>query len=306
MSVQSGEQRSRPRFDVGPPVDHDPASGPTFGGAVRGHWRLIGTIMATFVVLAIAYSAVRTPNYSAQTRLAVGGLNATTPSTLTGFSAASASLAQTYSRAIQGDTVVREVAGKLKTTPEVVRPQLSAAPIPETPVFVVTATTKSKDSAIDTSRLASEALVTQANRASDATPARLLSRYQQAEAQRGRAVKELAAAGAGTGSIAAARSDLVAAKAKADSLKKAYIASQEGGTVPLQVIQEPDIATSDRMSKLQLLLFAAIVGGFIIGLAVALFIESSRFPRFEKSSLGRWELARRNRAQRARARRSRE
>jgi uncharacterized protein involved in exopolysaccharide biosynthesis len=303
MSAQPGE-RERARFDVGPPVDHD-NPGPSFGGAVRGHWRLIVAIIATFAVLAIAYGMVRTPNYTAETRLAVGGLNATTPASLTGFSAASASLAQTYSRSIQGDTVVGDVAHELKTSPEQVRPQLSASPIPETPVFVVNATTTSKETAINTSKLASEALVRQANRASDSAPARLLDQYRRAEAQRERAERQLAAAVAGGGSVAQARGDLVGAKARADALRKRYSASLEGGTVPLEIIQQPDAATSDRLSKLQLLLFAAIVGGFIIGLGVSLFIESARFPRFEESSLGRWELARRNRAQRARARRSR-
>ncbi len=303
MSAQPAE-RERARFDVGPPVDHD-NSGPSFGGAVRGHWRLIAAIIGTLAVLAIAYSMVRTPNYTAETRLAVGGLNATTPSTLTGFSAASASLAQTYSRSIQGDTVVGEVANELKTSPELIRPQLSASPIPETPVFVVSATTKSKQTAIDTSKLASEALVRQANRASDSAPARLLDQYRRAEAQRERAQRRLGAAVARGGSVAQARGDLVGAKARADALRKRYSSSLEGGTVPLEIIQQPDAATSDRLSKLQLLLFASIVGGFIIGLGVALLIESARFPRFEKSSLGRWELARRNRAQRARARRSR-
>jgi uncharacterized protein involved in exopolysaccharide biosynthesis len=303
MSIQPGE-RERSRFDVGPPAEPSPASGPSFGGAVRGHWRLIAGVVAGMTLLAIAYGVVRTPDYSAQTRLAVGGLNATTPSSLIGFSAASSSLAQTYSRSIQGDAVVQDVARELKTTPTEIRPQLSASPIPETPVFVVTATTNSQASAIDTSRLASEALVKQANRASDSTPNRLLDQYQRAEAQREAAERRLATA-VGSTAVAQARGDLVGAKARADALRKRYSDSLEGGTVPLQIIQQPDAAASDRFSKLQLLIFAGIVGGFIIGLGVALFIENTRFPRFEESSLGRWELARRNRAQRARARRSR-
>ena len=73
----------------------------------------------------------------------------------------------------------------------------------------------------------------------------------------------------------------------------------------LEIIQGPAEASSDRMSKLQMLLFVAVVLGFIIGSAIAVFLESTRYSNLEESTLGRWELARRTRAQRARARRTR-
>jgi uncharacterized protein involved in exopolysaccharide biosynthesis len=307
MSIQPGE-RERTRFDMPSTADHDPGQGPSFGTTLRRHWRVLFACIGAMAVLAIAYSVVRTPNYAAETRLAVGGLNATTPAALTGFSAAAQQLAETYSRSASGDAVVQDVAKALKTTPDEVRPHLSAAPIPQTPVFLLTATTKSEATSVDMSRLASEALVRQANRASDATPGRLLARYEAAEAQRQRLAREVSnlAQGVGSGSLAEARGDLIAAEARADSLKRAYFNSEEGGAVPLQIIQQAATANSDRFSKLQLLLFIGIVCGFIIGSALAIFLESSRATRLEESSLGRWELARRTRAQRARARRARD
>ncbi len=237
MSIQPGELE-RTRFEMGPPVDHDPGSRPGFGAALRRHWRVMFACIGGMVLLAIAYSAVRTPNYAAETRLAVGGLNASTPASLTGFSAAAQQLAETYSRSAQGDAVVRDVAKVLKTTPEEIRPHLSAAPIPQTPVFLLTATTKSEATSIDMSRLASQALVREANRASDATPGRLLARYEAAESHRQQVAKqvEALAQGAGSGNLAEARADLIGAKAQADSLRKAYISSQEGGSVPLEII----------------------------------------------------------------------
>jgi len=299
MSIQPGE-RERARFDV-PPPDHDRGSGPTFGQALRRHWRVLAATIGGLLVLAIGYSVARTPNYAAETRLAVGGLNATTPSAFTGFSTAAQQLAETDSRAVQGDAVVRDVASALKTTPDQVRPHLSAAPIPQTPVFTVTATTKSAETSIDMSRLASEAIVREANRASDAAPGQLLKEYQTAERARQRAEAEVAA-GAGT---AAARADLVAAEAQADAARKRYTDAIQGGSVRLEIIQGPAEASSDRVSKLQMLIFVAVVLGFIIGSAIAVFLESSRYSGFEESTLGRWELARRTRAQRARGGRTR-
>jgi capsular polysaccharide biosynthesis protein len=306
MSIQPSE-RDRTRFDMGPPPDHDSGPSFTFGSALRRHWRVMAVIIGGLAVLAILYSLVRTPNYAAETRLAVGGLNASTPSAFTGFSTAAQQLAETDSRAVQGDKIVRDVAKRLHTTPDQIRPHLSAAPIPQTPVFTVTATTKSAATSIEMSRLASEALVTEANRASDAAPGHLLKEYQAAETRREEAESRLTALsqGVGSGSVASARADLVAAKAQADSLRKRYVTSAQGGSVRLEIIQGPSQAASDRISKLEMLLFVAVVLGFIIGAALSVFLESSRTPAFERSTLGRWEVARRTRAQRARARRAR-
>jgi hypothetical protein len=302
MSIQQGE-RERARFDV-PPPDHDRGSA-TFGQALRRHWRVMVACVGGFALLAILYSVVRTPDYTAETRLAVGGLNATTPSAFTGFSTAAAQLAETDSRAVQGDAVVKDVAATLKLDPAEVRRSLSAAPIPQTPVFTVTANTKSAETSVDMSRLAGEAIVREANRASDAAPGQLLKEYQTAERERQQAEARVAS-GAGS---AAARADLVAAEAQADAARKRYTAAIQGGSVRLEIIQGPAEASSDRTSKLQMLLFVGLVLGFIIGSAISVFLESGGGGGggggFEKSTLGRWELARRSRAQRARAGRTR-
>src|SRR5436190_17830697 len=109
MSIQPSE-RDRTRFDMGPPSDHDPGPGFTFGSALRRHWRVMAASIGGLALLAILYSFARTPNYAAETRLAVGGLNASTPSAFTGFSTAAQQLAETDSRAVQGDAIVRDVA----------------------------------------------------------------------------------------------------------------------------------------------------------------------------------------------------
>ena len=191
MSIQPGE-RERARFDVRPP-DRDRGPGPRFGQALRRHWRVV---VACIGGLGAARDRLRLradAQLRAETRLAVGGLNASTP---VGVHRASRprleQLAETDSRAVQGDAVVRDVAAALKTSPEQVRPHLSAAPVPQTPVFTVTATTKSAGTSIDMSRLAAEALAREANRASDAAPGQLLKEYQRAEREREQAEARVA------------------------------------------------------------------------------------------------------------------
>ena len=145
----------------------------TFGQALWRHWRVLVATIGGLVVLAIGYSLARTPNYAAETRLAVGGLNATTPSAFTGFSTAAQQLAETDSRAVQGDAVVKDVASALKLDARSgsarssrrrrsPRPRFSPSPRPPS----------LRETSVDMSRLAAEAIVREANRASNAAPAR--------------------------------------------------------------------------------------------------------------------------------------
>jgi capsular polysaccharide biosynthesis protein len=289
VSVQADEvdDREQRLFDLAPSADgyppdyrHARGSGASLGAAMRRHPAFAFAPVLGLLVLALLAGLARTPTYTASTRLAVGGLNATNPASFTGFADAAQQLAQTYSRSVQGDGVVGNVAQHTKTSPGQVRSHLSAAPIPETPVFAVTATSSSSDGAIQLSKLASQALVTEVDRASQADPARLLDEYRTAELERQQVshqVDTLSATG-GAG-LAAADAELLAAEARATSLRNAYEASQESGAVPLQIIQRADRASSDRMSVLQIRAFVAVVVGLVLGMALALFRDSPLYER---------------------------
>jgi capsular polysaccharide biosynthesis protein len=282
MQADEVREREQRLFDVGPSPDglgqdaeRRAREQSSLGAAMRRHpWFVLAPILA-LLALALGTGLVRTPTYTAGTRLAVGGLNASNPASLTGFADAAQQLAQTYSRSVQGDGVVRDVAQKTDASPDRVRSHLSAAPIPETPVFTVTATSDSPGGAIELSNLASQALVGQVDLASHADPARLLGEYRAAELERAQVSARVnAAAASGGTALAAAQSDLLAAEARATSLRNAYEASEQSGTVPLQVIQKADRASSDRSSVLQLRAFIAVAVGLAIGMALALFRES--------------------------------
>jgi uncharacterized protein involved in exopolysaccharide biosynthesis len=259
---------------------------------MRRHWPFVLAPIAGLLTLALLVGLTRTPTYTARTRLAVGGLNATNPASLTGFADAAQQLAQTYSRSVQGDGVVGDVARRTDVARDQVRSHLSAAPIPETPVFSVAATSGSPDGAIQLSTMASQALVGEVDRASQANPARLLDEYRQAELEREEISDRVAALDAAGGeALAAAQAQLAAAEAHAAALRDAYGVSQQSGTVPLQIIQRADQAGSDRFSVLQLLAFVAVVIGLVLGMALALFRAS---PFYEQtiaalgSLRGRW------------------
>jgi capsular polysaccharide biosynthesis protein len=289
MGVQADKQDEREQrlFDVGPSADgrapdsERRARSPEWlGPAMRRHPFFVLVPVFGLLILALGTGLVRTPTYTSSTRLAVGGLNATNPASLTGFADAAQQLAQTYSRSVQGDGVVGNVADRTNTSPKQVRSHLSAAPIPETPVFAVTATSDSSDGAIRLSALASQALVTEVNRASQADPTRLLEEYRTAELERQQVSNQVdALAVSGGDGLATARSQLLAAEARATSLRNAYEASETSGTVPLEIIQKADRASSDRSSVLQLRAFIAIVVGLVLGMALAVFRDSPFYER---------------------------
>lgn len=290
MGAQADEvdEREQRLFDLAPSSDGYPpdsgrarGSNASLGAAMRRHPSFVLAPVLGLLALALLAGLARTPTYTASTRLAVGGLNATNPASFTGFADAAQQLAQTYSRSVQGDGVVGNVARHTNTSSGQVRSHLSAAPIPETPVFALTATSSSSDGAIQLSTLASRALVDEVDRASQADPARLLDEYRTAELERqqvSRRVDTLTAVGGG--SLAAAQAELLAAEARATSLRNAYEASEESGAVPLQIIQKADRASSDRLSVLQIRVFVAVVVGLVLGMALALFRDG---PFYEKT-----------------------
>jgi capsular polysaccharide biosynthesis protein len=254
---------------------HATDSNPSLGAAMRRHRSFVLVPVVGLLALALIAGLTRTPTYTANTRLAVGGLSTTNPASLTGFADAAQQLAQTYSRSVQGDGVVGEVARQTGATPAQVRSHLSAAPIPETPVFTLEATSDSSDGAIRLSNLASKSLVAQVESASQSNPTRLLDEYRAAEVERQRISNRVNALSATGGtSLVEAQAELLAAEARTTSLRDAYGLSQKSGTVPLQIIQNADRASSDRLSVLQLYAFVAVIAGLVLGMALALFRDS--------------------------------
>jgi uncharacterized protein involved in exopolysaccharide biosynthesis len=267
------------------PVGAEPLLVPavTLGAAARRHWWLVA--VPVVVVLGIAFAAAyqRSPTYSADTRLGVGQLDTSAPANLAGFTSATQALAETYSRAIRGDAVVGAVARELRTNRDDVKRRSSAAPIPQTAVFRVTATGTSPEQAVRLANAASDALVAYTAREAASTPqsAGLLRAYRRESARldRHRArIERLAEryrvqpTDANRRRLGPARALAAAVALRLKAVGLEYGASRHapGSTALAYVIEHATGATSDRYRIMQLMLFVAGLAGLTIGLALAL------------------------------------
>jgi uncharacterized protein involved in exopolysaccharide biosynthesis len=276
MSVDISERGGLPRQRLVPYAAHAPQV--RISWALRRYWITALLPLVLLVTAAVLVGVTRKPNYTAETRLTAGRVDSGTPtSALAGFTAATQSLAETYSRSIHSGEILRTVAHDTGAPPSLVSSKVTAAPIPNTPVFKVTAEASSPALATKLSVLSSEALVHDVSRSvresrqSDA----LFSEYKAAAAQENLARERYESYEAGSASpeeLAAARADLKGAFLRADALKESYLASNQNqsGTAVPEIIGRASGATSDRWRILQILLFVAVVAGIVVGTALAL------------------------------------
>jgi uncharacterized protein involved in exopolysaccharide biosynthesis len=256
----------------------------TVSSAVRNN-RVAFLLPIVFLVSAAAVAGLlRSPTYTAETRLAVGGLDASSPASNSDFAAAAATLAQTYGRSVQGDVVVDAVARKTHSSPATVRAHIAAFTVPSTPLFSVEGVAGSPGAAIALANLTSEALRKAASEATQDLVPPLLAQYRQAATAQQRVerkVRFLQATEPGS-ELVEARAQLAIAQTRAVSAREAFVAGQQRQqslAVPIQVIERASSAGSDRYSVLELWIFIAVVLGLIVGTALALFRES-RFLRY--------------------------
>jgi len=251
----------------------------TISSAVRQNWVVFLLPIVVLLSAAVVAGVLRSPTYTAETRLAVGGLDASSVASNSDFAASAASLAQTYGRSIQGDEVVNAVARETQSTPTEVRTHISAFTVPSTPLFSVQGTASSPETAIALANLASRALARAADQATEDIVAPLLDRYRDAatEAQRAQRLVRYLRVTDQDDELVIAQAKLAIAETRATSAQEAFVNGQQRRqtlAVPIQVIERANSASSDRFSVLGLWVFIAVVFGAILGTALALFRES--------------------------------
>jgi capsular polysaccharide biosynthesis protein len=221
---------------------------------------------------AVAYGLYRSPTYTSEARLNVGGLNLTTQ-TIPGYTAAVQQLAVAYSRAIDASAVVRPVARKLDLSPEEVADRVSATPIQESPVIRVRATGKD---ARETRRLADAAAGSLVNYAvalntSSGQTEKFLREYKAASKQvqdAGARAARLKPGSAGH-KAAKAREDLARLRAQvAGALYQQSVAGQATKNL-VQKLAPAAPATSDRNEVLQQFVAGGLIAGLLIGVGLA-------------------------------------
>lgn len=262
------------------------------GAALRRHWVRALLPLVLFAGLAVAAGLARTPQYTAEARLAVGRVDASTPGALAGFTSTSQALAETYSRTLTADAVVADASERLGVEPGEVRRNISAAPIPETPVFRVRGVESSEEGAVALANTAAAALVRtilEDQRSSPDSPG-LLRDYGVAARRLATARVEARRIAENLGErisaferreLSRAEAAVASADLEARSLSQTYQNSLQsaGSSGVLEVIQQARTASSDRGSVLQLLIFIGVVAGGSIGLALALLAGNRELRR---------------------------
>ena len=250
--------------------------------ALRRHPVAAALPVLLLVALAIVLGLSRPPNYTAETRLIVGRIDIGAPGALAGFSNATESLASAYSRAVTAEQVIDRTARRTGRSTEALQEQIAATPIPESPVFGVSAIAESEDAAVGLANSVGDSLIDYIRRLNRSNPdaRRLLNEFKVAsrevirlsdiEARLRRRTRGGNLAQQNVLQDAAAETE--GAQLRRQALREGYQASQQGqsSTQLLQVLNPATDAESDRGEILQLLLAIALIAGVPTGVGLAL------------------------------------
>jgi curli biogenesis system outer membrane secretion channel CsgG len=244
--------------------------------SIRRYWLLALLPVVVLVAAAAVLAQTRPSTYTAQARLQVGRLNISPAGAVSGFAEAAQTLASAYARAITSDGVVDSLATRFHTTPSAIRARISATPVPSSPIVSIFATGPSARQAVTLANAASAALVSYLVRSNQNSPdaRRLLQEirveelaFQRALAAR-QAIKRRPPLGIHGQQVAANLDD---ARLQLSSLEAAYQATvgSEAVSSLLQPLNQAYSASSNRAHRLQIAVFAGLVLGVLIGLALA-------------------------------------
>lgn len=248
--------------------------------AMRWHWRLVLIPVVLLVGIGLAFGLLRAPQYTATANLSVD-FGAQNPSSLSGSVTAAQALAESYARAIDATPVVLQVSRKTATPRNEVTDHISASPIPDSTVVKVSGTAESANAATKLANVSATALtryIATLNGTRQGS-APVLAQFRQAESvyqDRLSHQEELAARveanpsdEAAAGELREARVKTQVALLKKNSVGELYGASQQAYVAPLRFLNVASSASSDRLSRLQLLGFIGLVAGLAVGAALA-------------------------------------
>lgn len=243
--------------------------------AAQRYWYLVAAPVIVFVVIAGIVASARAPTYTAEARLMVGRLNLSTAGAVQGFAGAAQDLAQSYPLAITADGVVDPLAKRFGTTPTVIRSRVSASDVPLSSIVRITATGTSAHDAIALVNASSDSLtafLTKYNRDNpDVRHLRGLLQAAEVKLQADQAAAPPLVQHPATPFQQRAIATLASQRAIVNAIAANYQSSVLTQAVSslLQPLVSAHTATSDRTSKLQIAVFAALVAGLVVGLALA-------------------------------------
>ena len=268
----------------------------TIAAAVRRHPVL--AILPAILLLAagVVVGAKKPPTYSATATINVGKSDINTQAT-PGYVQASQVLASTYSRLVMSQHIAVPAARSVHQSAATVGAELSAVPVPTQPTFTITATGSSPDAAVKLANAAVRALGSFVNRSAtqQGGTAQLLARYESAmtnadqlEQTSHTRQRQFAAQQAGLtpapvpltpvtqAQVTKAKVAAAAASLQAEALGNQYLSLAQSGTAPtLDVLINPTgTTTSNRTSNIEKYAVIGVVGGLVIGIALAWLVSS--------------------------------
>lgn len=263
----------------------------SFAEAVRSRPLLFAGPAVAVVVAAIVAGLLRTPVYTASTRMSVARID-TTSSTEAGFQDGIANVANAYARLVSARGVVAEVADTLGVPEGDVQGRVTAAAVPDSPMFDITATAGNADDARVTANAAANALRTYVARITATNPDadRLFQDYQVASRQLASARAALASARVRAAArrarpqdaerVIRAQARVDAAQLRAQSVGDLYRQSLSGAASAnvIQILNPAEAAASDRTRTLVRYTGVGLIAGCLLGLALTMMAAAPR-PR---------------------------
>ncbi|HKP17778.1 MAG TPA: AAA family ATPase [Gaiellaceae bacterium] len=251
--------------------------------AVRKHPFAVAGTTAACLLVGLILGLVRAPTYTAKTQLYVQ-IHADDAAAVANVAEASAALAPAYSRLVHARAVVAPVAARLGMAERDVVSSVSASPIPVSPVVRVRGTSRSRERAVALANLTAGSLtrhVQEINRVSGSAQTLLRSfenatrEYTAANQARLRAETLYAANPTAALRVKLNRAGAAAqaAQLRLETARARYAAAQAAPVVGLTSLGDAQSASSDKLSKLELLLFICLLGGLAIGIGAAVLLE---------------------------------
>jgi hypothetical protein len=246
--------------------------------AVVRHRRLVLAIAAALALGGVALGREHPPTFTAAATLQVGAVNPNAAN-FYGFTQAATQLAPVFSRSYAATAVLEYIHTRLGITPAKALARLSAAPLPLSPSFTISATAATARGATKLANVAAAGMIAYTARANatDGTVEALLTSYRAATEVVQRDADRVGPQHGASRRSLAAHAELASARAQAAALAAAYqnavvAAPPPGGLVSL--LSAATTATSDHAAKIELFGFTGLLVGIVLGCAVAALYEA--------------------------------
>ncbi len=228
-----------------------------------------------FLLPSLLLAVVRTPTYTAESRMLVAGFDVSAAA-VPGIADASRNLAGTYARIVDTDVVIAAVVKATGLPRRDVAGHISGSAITDSAILRVRATASSSHRASTLATATAKAITDYADRLGAAGSANLLASYQTAVEEQKLADAELqrvqATPGAPADQIAKAQAADAAAALRTDRAAAQFSSTGTGSQV--RVARLAVDVSNDKRSAIELALILSILLGLVVGVGLATLVAN--------------------------------